>query len=130
MYECEILMAQEMITEFGQSVTWRQIENGHPGDPNKPWLPSAADTTDHTVDVVFLPPDRENKYFTERMDGMSNKTGQTLAYMAQQSFQPKAKDVVIRGGVEYVVETIDPVEPNDEGAIVYIFELGAGGVGN
>lgn len=129
-YTSLIAMAQRLIKKKGQSVTWRQIENGHPGDPNKPWKVGSETFTDYTVDVAFLPPDRENKYFTEYMEGMTSKTGQTLAYMGQVSFTPKAKDVIIRNGIEYPVETIDPIEPNDEGVILYVFELGAGGAGN
>jgi hypothetical protein len=128
-FDSMIAMTKRLIEKNGQTVTWRQITNGTPPDQDKPWKPAASVNADNPVKMVFLPSDRENREFIQYLTGTTVKTGDLLAYMGQVSFAPSAKDVIVRGNVEYVVETIDLVEPNDEGVILYIIELGAGGAG-
>ena len=114
-----------MIKKYGQSVTWRTIINGTPSDPTKPWKPSNDILVDNTVRIAFLPRNKEREKSLQYRKDSEVPKGLLLGYMGQASFTPKLKDVIIRGDKQYVVETIDTVEPNNEGVILYTMELGA-----
>jgi len=112
-------MAKALIAESGQSVTWRQIVDGDPADALKPWKPGATDETDNTVDIVFFPEDLQGFRVEQRIKGTPIKESYEIGYMAQQTFVPTTKDVMIRDGVEHRVWYIDPIQPDGDD-ILYV----------
>lgn len=130
-YENMIGMALRLIAKYGQEMIWRKVENGTPLDPNKPWLPGDSAFVDYIVPIAILPNDRENRETVRYLADTTLKIGDSIGYMGQVTeFAPKAKDVIVRNGIEYVIENIVSIEPNNEGVILYILELGTGGQGN
>jgi len=124
-YDSKVALALRLIEKYGQSVIWQQLADGVPLDPAKPWKPSEGTPTEHTVSIAFLPREKENEKSSQYMKESEVPKGLLLGYMGQVSFTPELKDVIVRGSIQYVVETIDTVEPNDEGVILYTIELGA-----
>ena len=108
----QIAMAKRMISKYGQSVTWRQQADGAPPDPTKPWEPGAASTTDHTVKIAFFPEDFFLLRTQQRARNDVIPEGYEVGYMAQQSFTPKIKDVVIRGSQQLRVAYLDALHPD------------------
>jgi len=125
-YTEDIEFVLELIEETGQAVTFKSLVDGVPSDPAKPWKPSAGSSTDHPVKIAFLPRERENEKRVQYRKETDISMGLILGYMGQVNVVPKLKDIVIRGSKTYVVETIDTVEPNDEGVILYTFEFSIG----
>lgn len=113
----------KQIAKNGQSVTWKQIVDGEPLDPTKPWLVAESEVVEHTVDIVFLPDYRFNyqgaKYYPET----EVSTGFGVALMGAQAFVPKIKDVIVRNGLELIVRNIRTLGPSGED-ILYEMELG------
>jgi len=123
-YDRQIATAKRLISQKGQSVTWRQLADGAPVDSSKPWKPSAATPTDNPVSIVFLPPLKENQELIRYLKGTEVPTGSVSGLMPAVTFAPAAKDVVIRNSVELVVKSIDPLSPNGE-IILYFLEFEA-----
>lgn len=115
-------MAQRLIREKGQSVTWRQLTDGAPADATKPWKPSASVPVNNTVNILFLPIDRVNQRLIQALRGTEVPIGSLQGLMGAVSFVPHVKDVVIRGGKEMPIVSIDPLAPNGE-AILYTIEF-------
>lgn len=124
-FDRQVATALRLISKNGQAVTWRSLVNGAPVDANKPWKPSAATGTEHSVKIVFLPRKEQNEKSIQYMEKSEVPTGLLKGLMGQVDFVPKLKDVIIRGSLQYEVETIDIIDPNGEGVILYTIELGA-----
>ncbi len=123
-YDRQIATALRLIKAKGQVVTWRKLDDGAPADSSKPWKPSAATPDDNTVSIVFLPPTKENKQLIRYLKGTEVPTGSLDGLMHAVSFEPAAKDIVIRDGKELVIKSIDPLSPNGE-VILYFLEFEA-----
>lgn len=121
-YDRQIATAQRLIREKGQSVTWRSVRDGAPGDSSQPWKPGAAVNTDNTVNMVFLPPDRRNSEFLRLLADTELPKGDVLGYMGAVSFTPSLKDIIIRGSETYTITSLDHLQPNEE-SILWIVGL-------
>lgn len=120
-------MSLRLIDKYGQLVTWRQLENGTPADVAKPWVPGASVPTDHTgIKVAFVTDkdqDKESSRFSRATAGSSTlsdvHTGNVVGLMGNVSFVPTIKDVVLRGSEVLRIHSIETIEPNSEGALLY-----------
>lgn len=122
-YDRQVATAKRLIAKKGQDVTWKSLEDGAPSDPSKPWRPSAATSTEHTVKIAFLPVDRRGDETRRYREGTAVPEGSLLGYMAQVDFTPALKDVIVRDGEELTVLNFDLIAPNGT-PILYILELG------
>lgn len=120
-YDRLISTATRMINQKGQSAIWRSIVNDTPVNPDKPWEVSTV-TTDNPVKIVFLPIEEIGRYFTNYRKNTEVPTGNLAGYMAQVSFTPTLKDVVIRDGNELTIVNLTEYNPNGE-SILWIVEF-------
>src|ERR1700757_3726197 len=105
-------LANAMIDEFGEAVTWRQTRNGTPPNPAQPWKPGANVDTDFPVTICFLPSNRRAMAAQMFMQGTNIPNGYMLAIMAgNPGFVPTLEDRVIRDGKSVSVEWIDTFNP-------------------
>lgn len=125
-FDRQIESARRLIKKNGQTVTWRQVTNGPPADPDKPWKPGSPVETDYPeTKIVFLPITTGNRFMSRRYKNNSDVPEGTLyGIMEQVDFTPTQKDEVIRDGVTYNVIAFDTLDPNGEGSIIYELELG------
>lgn len=110
--------ATRMIAQYGQIVTWKQLNEGTPTDTTKPWKEGGFTAVTYNVKMLFLP---NNRLFFEsehliRMDNSRDEfdtqvAGQEQGYLAVQSFTPKVKDVVIRDNKEYRIQSLNLYKP-------------------
>lgn len=121
-FDGAIKRAKASIARKGQSVTWRQLVDGAPSDPAKPWRPGASTQTDNPVKIVFLPLDRTGLETYRRLVGTEATTGSCYGLMASVGFTPKKNDVVIRNGEQLTILNIKIYEP-DGTPILYIIEF-------
>lgn len=119
-------MALRLIEKYGQKVIWRRIVDGPSPDPDQPWVTGSAVPTDKEVKIAFIPEkeqNRESERFsraTATSSALSDvNTGNIVGLMGNVSFVPTLKDLVIRGSEVLKIHTIEKVEPNDEGALLY-----------
>ncbi len=117
-FDRQIATAQRLIKKNGQLVTWRPIENGDPANPDKPWRPSLKASKDNSVYICFLPITREGAETFTFLSGSLVPDGSICGLMGAVDFEPNLKDVVIRNGVEFRMETLDILAPNGQ-AILY-----------
>lgn len=118
-YDADIKGAQKQIKADGQLVTWRK--------PNKstsntqPWKSTgiAQNPTDFPVSMVFL---RVTSKSIERFMNATDVTiGAPYALMAGGlAFVPEMTDIIIRDGVQLVVESIDILAPNGTPILYYV----------
>lgn len=121
-YSRQIKMAQKLIAKKGQKVIWRQVNDGEPADPSKPWIPGPPVNTDNEVSIVFLPSDRKGLEFLRYLKGTEVPIGTLSGLLPNVSFSPKVKDLVIRGDQELVIRTIDPIAPAEQ-TLLYVMEF-------
>lgn len=110
-YDRAIATAQRLIAKKGMSVTWKQLTNGTPADPDKPWRPGATEHTDKTVNIVFFPYNRENQKFLALLTGTEVPKGEEYGLMGAVDFTPTLKDTIVRNGETLAVETINLLAP-------------------
>lgn len=117
-YARQIATAKRLIAAKGQSVIWRQVRDAAPADPLKPWIASGnAVSVDNTVKIAFLPNKRLGfETLIAAAIGREILSGSVIGYMAQVSFAPTKKDVVMRGDIPYRIVNID--ELNVDGAAI------------
>lgn len=124
-YDRQIATARRLIERYGQAATWHSRAPGVGGTAAKP---AAGVPVAHPVHIAFLPLDREYLQTTlGKSDGSDIASGMLTGYMGQVDFQPTLKDTVVRliDGVEeeYGITDrngIEIIDPNGEGAILYI----------
>lgn len=114
MFAEEISDALEMIAEFGQAVTWKQIPDSMPVDATKPWIVPEPIPIERPVHIVFLPAKRVNQQLIRFLSGGDIQTGNEYGLMGAVDFEPDVKDVVLRGSQEYRIESISVLSPNGE----------------
>jgi len=122
-FDRQIAQAERMIARDGEAVKWRVNGDVSPTDPAKPWKPGTASPgTDKDVTICFLPVGR---YLYETVSFMRESEvpkGCVVGLMAPVDFEPNVKDVVIRSGVQFRIETIDVLNPNGQ-VILYTLVL-------
>lgn len=126
-------VAEELIAEFGEKVTWVRIVNPTPETSSKPWrdedVPSGADSsveTEVTVIVAFLPDDRDGRETRNYSRRSVVPKGNTTAYMTKPGFEPSLKDILRRTSISqsYNIESIVRIRPNADDVILYKMRLG------
>lgn len=121
-FDRQIETAKRLIAKNGQTVTWRKPAATTP-DVSKPWLPVAALPTDYDdVVICFLPPGRIGEELIKFVKGSEVTTGSVQGLMASVSFEPDAKDIVLRDGKTLRIKSIDPLSPNGQ-VILYTIEF-------
>lgn len=114
-FDRQIATALRLIAKNGQSVTWNSIVNGAPADPNTPWIPAEPDDIEtHTVDICFLPIDRENMETMRYIFGTEVPGGNSMGLMGAVDFSPFLKDTVLRGSETLRIKKIKKLEPNGQ----------------
>ncbi len=114
-FEAEFNTARSLIKEFGQPVTWKNFQN-FTTTVGKPWQVTGGTYVDYTVDLVFLPENREG-YKSQQID-QEKQEGFELVYLATRDFVPTLQDSIVRDSVTYTIRSIDRINPNGE-QIVY-----------
>lgn len=123
-FDRQIEVAKRLIAKNGQSVIWRTLVDGPLSDPDEPWNPSEAVPSENNVKIVFLPYSASNNQFIKYLKGTNVTEGALTGLMAQVTFEPKAKDTVIRGTKELAIKTIDELSPNGQSILWFVeFEL-------
>jgi hypothetical protein len=111
--------ALSLIDEFGQAATWRQIRAS--GGP-KPYDPTGRTVVDFPVTLVFLPVKRIGRE-TVSQSATEQRKGGVRVFMGQVSgFVPSAKDVIVRGGKELRIASIQETNPAGT-PVLYEIEL-------
>ena len=118
-YDEDVLMAQEMIEEFGQSVTWTTITNGTPPDPAKPHKPGPSVEVDNPATIAFFPPDGAMKTLFSMKDSEVAQ-GSVWGLLPAVTFAPKIKDTVTRGTEKLQVVDIKELNVNGESILFYV----------
>jgi hypothetical protein len=113
-FDRAIQTALRLIKKNGQDVTWRQVSDGAPADPNKPWNPGTSVNTDRTVRICFLPVDRQTMETFNFVKGTDVPKGSVMGLMGNVPFDPNIKDVVLRNGEELRIASLDVLSPNGQ----------------
>lgn len=111
-FDRAIATAQRLIKKNGQSVVWRQVIDTP--NPDQPWKAPTQVVTDHPVVIAFIPMTREYKEMFVFKDKSEVTSGFVVGLMGQVPFTPGPKDVVIRNGKTYDIETLDLLSPNGQ----------------
>jgi hypothetical protein len=112
-FDRQIATALRLIQKNGQAITWRSLTNDP--DPAEPW--NAANTVvEHSgIFICFVPVrDRETRKLFQYLTGMEVQVGQLAGLMGNVNFNPTAKDIVIRDGVELRISNLDLLSPNGQ----------------
>lgn len=112
-FDRQIATAERLIKKYGQTVVWRQVVDAPNVD--QPWKAPIQTTTEHSVVIAFLPMTREYKEMFVFKDKTELTAGFVVGYMKGNiPFTPGPKDVVVRDGKTYDIETLDPLSPNGQ----------------
>jgi hypothetical protein len=134
--------ALRLIKKYGQSVVWRQRNDGTLVTAGKPWEGTTPDDhTDHTVYIAFMNVNKEgaeNQRYqnqgkipdSSRINTSSyselgfsiNSLGNVVGLMGQVSFVPSIRDKVLRGTKAHRVVNINNIDPAGP-VLVYQVEL-------
>ena len=124
-----VALSLELITEFGESVTYWQIRDGEDDDPAMPWNGGENENTSHTVNIAFVPEKLASRHQSQLgMTSRSNRTsnvpeGYVMGLMQPVNFEPNLKDLIYRGAVKYQIERIERIKVNSERAVLYKLSL-------
>ena len=112
-FDRQIATAERLIKKYGQAVIWRQIVDIPNTD--QPWKASAQTTVEQPVTIAFIPMTREYKEMFVFKDKTEVTSGFVVGLMKGNiPFTPGPKDVVVRNGKTYDIETLDPLSPNGQ----------------
>lgn len=134
--------ALRLIKKYGQSVTWRQRNEGTLAATDKPWEGRTPDDyTDYTVFMAFMNVGKEGfenqRYQNQaklpsvsrtKADSYSdlgfsiNSVGNVSGLMGQVTFTPSIRDVVLRGDKVHRVVNINNIDTAGP-VILYQVEL-------
>jgi len=110
-----VQLAKDLIKQFGQPVTLRNMVRAPAPDPTKPHRPGEASAVDSTVDAVFL--DYEQKY----IDGTVIQMGDQRVYMPSTATDgatpvtPVVDAVILRGAEKpWKIISARPLNPNGQ----------------
>lgn len=119
-FDRQIATAKRLITKYGAPMTWRVMVDGAPVDPDMPWKPTEATTTEYPVHIVMLPETRIGYEWVRYLVGTEIPEGSGYGLMYAVPFIPSLKDTVIApDGSEMKPSTIDPLQPNLTEIIMY-----------
>ena len=116
-------LAQELIAEFGRSVTLRRFTDVAPPDPNKPWVLGSPTITSSTVKAAFVPmnesPDQDHQLTDP---GILSQMDESVCIVDALSspIPPNLKDRILDGATEWVIERIGILKP---GSLPIAYEL-------
>lgn len=113
-FQRQIDTAKRLIVKNGQTVVWRSLSDGSPGDAAKPWKPGAGTFVDYNVSIVFLPENRVGYEWLTRLAGTEIAEGSGYGLMYAVPFAPDLKDIVLKAGAPLRLTSIDPLAPNGE----------------
>lgn len=118
-FDRAIAVAQRLIKKNGQLVTWRQVFDPVLTDPLKPWNGGASQSVDYSVYICFVPVfTREDVKTFKYVTANEVQFGKTYGLMAGGiSFQPTARDVVVRDGKELRISWLDDLRPNNQSVL-------------
>lgn len=121
----EVQMVLDEIKESGQKgCTWRVPGVDIP-DPNQPWNTIPGEDTDHTVDILFQPISSRDRQTYTFLQNTTDGKYYVKGLMGRVDFKPSMSDKIIRSGQTLNIETMDVLDPNGEGAILYTMVLSA-----
>jgi hypothetical protein len=113
-FDRQIATAKRLIEKNGQVVQWHVPTPGA-ADPATPWKPTIGTDVSHDVRIVFLPASRVNYELIRALGNAPDIVGgKSYGLMAAVDFVPSKLHYVMRDGVEYRIEYIDPLAPNGE----------------
>lgn len=118
----QIASAKRLVTKHGQTVIWYSQVNGTPVDPDEPWKPGSASTTEYLPKIAFFPTELINREFGRMVTGTWEPTGNVGGIMAAQSFEPVINDYILRDSENYKLKSFIPINPNGE-IICYLLEF-------
>ncbi|MCW2763981.1 MAG: hypothetical protein JWR85_4182 [Marmoricola sp.] len=118
----QIENAKKSIARKGQWVLWNKNPNGV-ADPATPWLPTDSASLGYVVKILFVPFHLQLADFVRAAVGSEVKSGQVKGLMASVGFTPDPQDTVNRAGVMLQIESIDTLDPNGEGVILYTIKF-------
>lgn len=123
-FDRQIATAKRLIAKYGETVTWNRYGESVPEETDEPWNATDIDPIQTPVKVAFFPTGSSISQLIRFMKNSDITTGNELGYMAQVPFVPSAKDTLTRkNGSEYRIKSIDPLDPNGEGVILYTLEF-------
>lgn len=109
-YDRQVATAKKLVRKYGSLETFRQIRDET--DQEKPWEDGDPLNTDKPVYMVFINDSTSiSDVFAAYFSGTTIADGSTVVYIADFGIQPTNKDVLIKDGVEYRIETIDTLKP-------------------
>lgn len=122
-YDRQISTAKRLIAKYGERVTWNSALPSVPVT-DKPWESNPVSTAAYDTTVAFFPTGSSIGQLIRFMKNGDIPTGNELGYMAQVEFTPSSLDTLTRSdGSVYRVKSIDPLNPNGEGVILYTLEF-------
>lgn len=113
-----------MIAKYGETITWSVIGETVPPDSDSPWRGENPPPVNYTPKVVFVSDNSSVRHLFQAMTNSDITSGADLGYMANVPFEPSLKDEVKRGdGSVRRIKSIDALNPNGEGVILYTLEF-------
>ena len=121
-YAKEIASAIKDIQKNGCQVTWRSFTVV--SDPDEPWKEAETTYVEHTPYVLFVPSSSSITRLAQLFGDTDIVFGDEAGYMANVTFEPSLKDLVVKpDGTIYKVKSINKIDPDNGGAILYILEF-------
>ncbi len=109
--------AEELIKEFGRTVSVRKVTTGAPADVAKPWVPGAEKTADTVTKGVFL---ETNRSFITGEVIPEDKSLVLLSAKNLGNIVPIGKDRLVDGSKVWEIDTVETLKPAD---ITLLYEL-------
>lgn len=114
-------MALRLIDKYGDnSVNFVRKALTTP-DPTKPWEMITSSSTSTTVSMLFLTKYKEHS-FLKYLPNTAVPTGNIVAIMGAQDFEPMINDTVETTTGNYLIENVDRVSPNND-TILWVLTL-------
>lgn len=112
-YDRQIAMALKLIAAKGQTtgVVWQQTGDVV-ADATKPWIKTKGVLTEYPVIIAFFP---ASSKLAKLFAGSNIAKGGNRGLMgAVTSFVPNVADVVVRNGNSLGIESLDPLQVNEQ----------------
>jgi hypothetical protein len=112
-YDRQIAMAFKLIAKKGQTsnVVWQQT-GSLVSDGTKPWIKTKGTVTEFPVSIAFLP---ASSLLAKLFAGSNIAKGGSRGLMgAVTGFVPNVADVVVRNGSAIGIESLDPLQVNEQ----------------
>ena len=112
-FDRQIATALRLIEKNGQKVVWRSLAASNNSD--EPWNSGTETPTEHDAFICFVPVrDKDTRKLFAYLTGTEVQIGSLAGIMGNVAFEPNAKDVVVRDGVELRIDSIDLLSPNGQ----------------